>query len=534
MATKDDTRARTTANTYESIRKEIADALGIDESDEGAQAVIDETYAQLVVESKERDDVARVERNNEIIQDALAHGRHVNEWTERLGDVEVTRFVEYVPGPNMDVVGGVMDVLVRIGTVTVMGDEPLVRTSYFDPNKLGGKLADVFSVIKDGKETITQVNDFTGGLVDLKPGDTRDVPAPSSGPAGTRPSTWDPASDGRYGSTQPKSESSSEPTSESSSSRTDTGAAAPPDALHERYDGSSAAADSGDKTTDWVRYDKDGNETARGTETVHKDGSVTVTTTSGAATGSVTYASKEEQAKAEVQQEPGTVTTEGDTTVEVEAPSSDDDDTEHTAGYGDYADTGPTPPAQVGVSETIDEAGAGHRQTVYSGKFGDFIGNPVQDQRIEAEVTGAPMDFGDAADPNADPPPTPDDIEVPLYGQGAQPHGTQILVDPDAGDTTLSPEQIDFASSLRRSGDYGDPNDPNRQEAPAPAENPLDSSPYEHLVDASAVVSADLAMAAIDQPELGAGGGLAASADARDTSVGEWGGDDFDGDGLPG
>jgi hypothetical protein len=104
----------------------------------------------------------------------------------------------------------------------------------------------------------------------------------------------------------------------------------------------------------------------------------------------------------------------------------------------------------------------------------------------------------DSIDPNA--PATPE----------ASPPSTAELehVDPD-----LAVQSASASGSIHMpwGGDRGDPNDPNAQEVPAPADNPLDSSPYEHTAafdmagDGSAPLSEPSAQQ-LGQSDFGAGG----------------------------
>jgi hypothetical protein len=466
---------------------------------------------------------------DEILQ---RHWEWSNTTTSPDGTV-MTDLHEYIPNPD-----AALGTTIVTSTTTFPDGKKLVSTIV---DKNNGELAELFRRTYDGDEltssvrgTLKEQMDLVDALGNPVEPDVR-AGIPGVSPSGT---TTTGAQTPSAPPTQTQSSGSSPPSSSSTSSSSDASPSAGErggrtgfeDGTPSRGSGSSGESGHGSSqatgrewttvTNDNTSWSGDHGETTTHTEThtveyENEDGTYTYETTTTTTTT-----------------EGGESTTETERTTETtEVPRSDDGSEEdYVAGDG-YSDTGPGP-AKVSIGSDQKEAGDAHEQAVYSGVFGSFHGSPIQDQRVEAEVTGAPMDFGDAADPNADPPPTPDDIEVPLHGQGASPHGTQILVDPDAGDTTLSPEQIDFASSLGRGGDYGDPNDPNRQEAPAPAENPMDTSPYE-LVDTSALAGADLAMSSgIDQPELG--GGFAASSDAPDAGVGEWGGDDPDGDGLPG
>jgi len=61
------------------------------------------------------------------------------------------------------------------------------------------QLGVVTSVKKDGVETVKSVFEYEPGSIDVKPGDTRPVPPPSSSAVGKKPHTIDPKADGSPG-----------------------------------------------------------------------------------------------------------------------------------------------------------------------------------------------------------------------------------------------------------------------------------------------------------------------------------------------
>ena len=160
-------------------------------------------------------------------------------------------------------------------------------------------------------------------------------------------------------------------------------------------------------------------------------------------------------------------------TLEVEKPA--EDSTERTTDDG-YSYIGEPPPDQPGndsISKT-STGGSGGSHEMATLKSGTIQGNPEHAREGKPGVVWG--DYGDPADPNA--------TEDPGTGDVApgddQPY---ILVDPDATDGTLSADQIQFRTSLGDSGNYGDPNDPNAgNDHVGPADNPRDTSPYEHDV----------------------------------------------------
>ena len=121
----------------------------------------------------------------------------MNENLAPVGDIKLVPFLEIVPAPS----GNYVDALVRSGIETINVDtgEKLVGVDYWDPYTKFTKLAQVWSVIKDGIETIIRINEWVPGSVDLKVGDTRPAPAPSKSAGGTKPHTFNPKKDGSLG-----------------------------------------------------------------------------------------------------------------------------------------------------------------------------------------------------------------------------------------------------------------------------------------------------------------------------------------------
>jgi hypothetical protein len=465
-------RAQSADDQVAALRSEIAGALGTAEDD----PVVDQVYAELAWSQRETMDAERVARNQQSFDDALEFGRRLEE-NIKLGDQTLTRFTEYIPGS-----AGIADALVRTGIEIsepdMFGNVVTTRTtSYFDPHgAVGDKLGTVTSVIEGGRETVTEVREEVLGSIELKPGDNRPAAPGGASAAGTKPTSWDPKSDGTYGTAAGggATHSSGAPTSDTSSSDHDTpahhggpAAGGGGEQLHERPapadDGGSPST--GDTTSSFTR-EQGGEQTASGTTTKHSDGSVTVSTSSNAASGSVTYQSEKERAETEVTQEPGTVSVEGDTTVEVEKPATTDDDTTEYRSDDGYSDLGPQPEPERGVTvRTTNETTASHARISASGTAG---GTPISgEQSNETNITGAPIDFGDSADPFR---PDPIGVGAPEVPGTA----TLDLVDGDAIFTSST-------GTIRPvfGGDFGDPADPFATDAPQPGD-PNDTSPYEH------------------------------------------------------
>jgi hypothetical protein len=183
------------------VADEIAGALGFADSHSPgfwealAQARADERAALEAKAAADRAaaEQARVDRNNEIILDALKNGRRIEE-PLTAGEI---RFVEIIPPASGDIEGDVTNV--RTGTELVASDGTIEKvTRYLDVRNLGVH-GTVWSVVEDGVETVTKVVENTPGSIDLKVGDTREVPAPGSSAAGLKPHTFDPKADGSLG-----------------------------------------------------------------------------------------------------------------------------------------------------------------------------------------------------------------------------------------------------------------------------------------------------------------------------------------------
>ena len=187
----------------ESVVEEIAGALGFDSSHSPgfwealAKARADER-AEMEAKAAAEHAAAeeqRVERNNKIILDALKNGRRIEE--TGLWGGKMIAFTEIIPPASGDI--GNETTYVRTGTEEVAGDGTIrVVTRYLDPKTLG-KFGTVVSVIEDGVETVTDVTEDRPGSIDVKVGDTREVPPPGSSAAGKKPHTMDPKSDGSLG-----------------------------------------------------------------------------------------------------------------------------------------------------------------------------------------------------------------------------------------------------------------------------------------------------------------------------------------------
>ncbi len=480
-ATGTQAESRSQPDSYKSIRAEIAAALDVAES----SAEVDKVYQELVVQQHEAGDAA----NQAIINDALAHGRRIDTVTT-LGDYEDHSFTEIIPGEF----GGVEDIRSRLGFERVeqgLFDDTIIRTTrYMDGLDV---LGTVTSEITGGKETITDVSEVRLGAIDLKVGDTRDIPEALTTAAGVAPSTWDPKADGTLGRARPgdapvsgstpaggSSGSSSTPTSSDTTSGRPSTAEADVSSVHEQFT-SGRSSDSADGSTS--------DATAPAASTATTDTSATTTATT-ATTTSEHWDSASSDTDGDMERDGDEWSAETNTTVEdnytVEVEKPADDDTEYIANDG-YSDTGPVPEPQTGSdnSRTLS-TGGGHstnRETSpMNRQTGEVDGSSGS---LEHARTGNPHtvwgDYGDQNDPTAG--------SQNVEGDGRPPSDDPlILVDPEAAgeQTIVSMELHDFQVSIH-GGDFVNPNDPFFGENAISGDtNPQDTSPYEHETDAMA------------------------------------------------
>jgi hypothetical protein len=477
--TQSDTSSQ--ADTYESIRAEIAGALGLAESSPS----VDKAYQELVVQQREASEDARVAEHRAVIEAALANGRRVEDVIKMDGTTpDRTKFIEYVAGTF----GGIDDARIRRGyEVVVHGffSDTVVRTTdYYDGFEW---VANVTSEITDGKETVISVIVSKPGVIDLKPGDTRDVPAALRTAAGLAPSTWDPKADGTLGMARPgaagtgtastpsgnASGSSSTTTSSDASSGRPSAAESHDRPVHESYHGETSSSGSSSDSSSPAGSDA-AVPAADSATAPAAPGSTTNSSTTQHWDGATSDTDGDKERSAGEWSEETHTTVEGNYTVEVEKPT--DDDTEYVADDG-YSSTGPIPSAQVGVgsgSETVGD----HSMKTYSGVFGTFFGT------LEHARTGNPHtvsgDYGDPNDPNASSP-NQDDVHPPS-------NDPWIHVDPDAaaGQAVIAMEQHNVQVSIH-GGDFVNPNDPLFGENTViGGGDPQGTSPYEHGTDATA------------------------------------------------
>jgi hypothetical protein len=471
------TSSKSKGENYHAIRAEIAGALNVPEN----SAAVDEAYKNLAIQQKETAETTRVAENEKVIQDALINGRR-EEQIVKIGDLEVHRFTEYVPGAS----GAIEDFRVRIGSDVIkhgfFGDTIERTTRYFDGLNLVGQ---VTSEITNGVETITNVTEFKPGSIDLKPGQSRNLPKELTTAAGLAPSTLDPKADGSMGLSRPpygagasagnggssssnSSSSSSSSSSASPGTKEGMGPRTDSDATGVRGRTESSSQDHGSSEAtgrEWTKVNNDdvkfdGNHGESTTHTEEKtveyknqDGTYTYETT--------TITTKTEDGKA------ATETTKTTETTDKPKDGYVTDD--------GYNSTGPQLPApKFGENKTLESNGSAHSQQLYSGKFGSFYGTLIHPE------TGNPKtvwgDYGNKNDPNAAPPPSKEDVHPPSVDP-------LIHVEPDAdgGSGTLSLDQHEFQTSIH-GGDYADPNDPlfgNKTMNDTP-KNPNDSTPYEN------------------------------------------------------
>jgi hypothetical protein len=220
--------AALTANddSTQALRAEIAAALGVPESD----PAVNDAVVGLMMKQQGRQQEAHLEQQQAaelaqkqsagsdsqqpaapgggqepsleakqaILNAAMSSGRRIDE-VVHVGDIQAHMITEYVPNAS----GDFKDMSVRVGTEienhSFFGDSTTRSMSYFDAS--GKKLGVVESRISGGEEKITHVTEYVPGAFSMKPGDTRPVGGPHTTAAGLAPTSWDPQSDGRYGTT---------------------------------------------------------------------------------------------------------------------------------------------------------------------------------------------------------------------------------------------------------------------------------------------------------------------------------------------
>jgi hypothetical protein len=265
---------------------------------------------------------------------------------------------------------------------------------------------------------------------------TSSSPSSPSSPSSSSPS--EPSSQSEEPAERPARETTTRPASEDHGSREATGR----DWTQVRDDDNAWTGNSGQSTT---------RTEAKTVEYKNSDGTYTYETTT-----RVTHT--DENGKS--------TTTETKSSETTEKPKDKGDTTDEFIEV-----TGPMPPADEFATGEMATNDGSHAMMVYSGKFGSFWGTT---EHLRSGNPGTVWgDYGDSADANA--------AEIPTTGViGPPTNDPWIHVDPDAGgDTTMSPEQIEFTNWMF--GDYANPNDPNYNSNTVDgAQNPHDQSPYEH------------------------------------------------------
>jgi hypothetical protein len=175
----------TVSASSSSLLDEIAGALGFsDSSDPGFW----EAYQASRQDELARIEDERVKANEAIADDALTYGRRIEE-PSPIG----TRVVELIPGDD----GAIH---VRIAWEQYDPNTgALVRTTRYFRDGDPSAAAIVTTVVKDGVEKVTKVEERVPGTTDLKVGDSRPVPPETTSKAGKKPSSLDPRSDGSLG-----------------------------------------------------------------------------------------------------------------------------------------------------------------------------------------------------------------------------------------------------------------------------------------------------------------------------------------------
>jgi hypothetical protein len=394
--------------------------------------------------------IADFNEKQAVIQSALTDGRRIEEEPIHLDDGRtVVQWTEFLPLP-----GG--EVVIRMGadiiTDGIFGTEISRTASYYNPND-PMRIGMIESVISGGEERLTGITDFSedGVFGGMKVGDTRPSLIPSFGLAGERPQSWDPGS-GKLGIASGGSHNPSDSTSSSTdlqSDRMGTGPLDPTDQPDSTESPSESGSDGGDPMGDTVDPDP-------GTEGGSDGGDPmgdTVDPDPGTEGGS-----------------DGGDPSSGQTTDQPPPTESSQEST------GPIEDEGFT---VEGEFEHVENVNTGQVGAEYESGDIEVVGGTVapvaghwesterRDPELELATGGAaipqheaPIDYGDAADPNYDPViPTKDEI-LSVHGDNPL-----ILVDPSSyeASTTGLITEPEVVSELEN---YGNPLEENQSLAP--------------------------------------------------------------------
>jgi hypothetical protein len=456
------------SNSYQAVRKEIAGALGVHESD----PAVDETYAKLVVEQNENHEKARIESAQKIVDDARTLGRRIE--TPNAAFADTVNVTEYIPADWADNLGDTK-VYVRTGQIITDGDQQITKMRYLDPENVRS-LGYVESVIqgtgKDAKEVITFVDDNAKTILGLNVGDTRDVPPPTTSAAGKVPSSFDPAR-GNYGHAGQSTNSSlnnSGNSSDAKAEKTDYG---------ERPEHYSSGTSSGSSQSSGSQQAKGETTTTTKTEEAKpedKPAETPAESEEAEKTNHVHHYHSGPDTGGVFVDEGTSYTVTPHTDVEVIPPEetkTEDKKNEggYRAGYGDYADIGPEIPSSG--SSTIEVAANG---TSTQSQHIEGHWNP-QGSEGNVDKSNAPVDYGNPYDPRKEAMST-DNMSRHLKQDPA----VTDPANPGEEEVTIDSIRTDMAGTLL---DGRNPLDPNLAAAPAPnPRNPGDAentTPNENL-----------------------------------------------------
>jgi hypothetical protein len=445
---KDEGSKTENPNSYGSIRRRIADSLGVAESD---PAVMQE-YQRLATEQKEKDEAERLSNAQKILDDARTLGRRIETTNPETGIKSIT---EYIPGEWTENIGD-MKYFIRKGIEMTLNGDHIKRMEYLDPTGVRS-LGFVESLIEGDKETVTKVIENVPGSIGLKEGDTRDIPPEVSSAAGKVPSSFDPVS-GNYG-TAGKSNNPSDQTS----------------------------SGNGDAKTEYQPLSRED----RGQPTVYFGGTYESSQTKSKEPETATEAEPKKESKGhqmhkgignvpgntngEWEEGPSEWTETPPTQVEVEEPETDEgleeeaetnqnDDDSHAA-FGDFADPGPEVQSNVPARTEVETGSNQNRRWTAEGSVG-IIDRP-----------GGPVDYGNPNDANAA------NSNIDSFTISSLIGHDPTVTDPanpgedgEMGSLDQGSIHSDMSGTLR---DGGNPLDPRGEIAPAPnrpktsdAENP--------------------------------------------------------------
>jgi hypothetical protein len=492
------------------------------------ESISNEDWA-FVHELEQARDENRAEINQAIVDAALTDGRVIENSRVDMeeGAIQVA-WTEIIPMPDgTSTIRRGLDILQEGRN----GPEIVRQVTYWEPGNAFPK-GSINSLISQGQERITQIMGFGKGheYAGLTVGQTRPSPMPTSGAAGVKPSSWDPGT-GQFGfASGGNNKPSTDTTTSRSSNSEPTGAGVGSPGMRgtdgvelsgvgqvleaDPGPGEQGGGDDGSEQAPGDNVDPDpGTEEQGGSDESDPMPEESSDPEAGSfgdeagGGGDEAATPQGEVTAGEGQIEVGTFFTkgEGSDTYEypsgatVEIPHDSSSDAEYHAADDYYsAGSAPIPQPGSGQSDEVATSGGGGGGGGYSMSWEQWQAQQAatwSDPNWNPD--GAPIDYGNTADPNYDPvapdPTTPQDDP-----------NTQILVDP----SWYEESQINPGIELEMAGvleNTGNPLDENQSEAPSGG---MPNTSEQELVagDALAVTGADMVGSVATGPEPGSVG----------------------------